>query len=61
MISGVWLVWVWSNAGFGSFFCHRGETNELYLVLATGVKHVSFVWSGYRGETYKLVALITVG
>jgi hypothetical protein len=38
-------------------FCYRGETCELYLVLATGVRHVSFVWSGYSGETYKLVAL----
>jgi hypothetical protein len=38
-------------------FCYRGETCELCLVLATGVRHESFVWSGYRGETCKLVAL----
>jgi hypothetical protein len=39
--------------GFG----YRGETCELCLVLATGVRPVSFVWSGYRGETCKPVAL----
>jgi hypothetical protein len=38
-------------------FCYRGETCELYLVLATGVRPVSFVWPGYRGETCKPVAL----
>jgi hypothetical protein len=38
-------------------FCYRGETCELCLVLATGVRPVSFVWSGYRGETCKPVAL----
>jgi hypothetical protein len=38
-------------------FCYRGETCELCLVLATRVRPVSFVWSGYRGETYKPVAL----
>jgi hypothetical protein len=38
-------------------FCHRGETYELCLVLAMGLRHVSFVLSGYRGETCKLVAL----
>jgi hypothetical protein len=38
-------------------FCYRGETCELYSVLATGVRHVSFVWSGYMGETCKPVAL----
>jgi hypothetical protein len=31
-------------------FCYRGVTCELCLVLATGVRPVSFVWSGYRGE-----------
>jgi hypothetical protein len=36
---------------------YRGETCELCLVLATGVRHVSYVWSSYRGETCKLVAL----
>jgi hypothetical protein len=35
-------------------FCCRGE---LCLVLATGVRLVSFVSSGYRGETCKAVAL----
>jgi hypothetical protein len=48
--------------GFGQVlgldgFCYRGETCELYLVLATGVKLVSFVWSGYRSETCKPMAL----
>jgi hypothetical protein len=38
-------------------FCYRGETYEFCLVLATGVRPVSFVWSGYRGETCKPVAL----
>jgi hypothetical protein len=38
-------------------FYYRGETYELYLVFAAGVRPVSFVWSGYRDETYKLVAL----
>jgi hypothetical protein len=72
MISGVWLVWVRSSAGLGwfffatgvrhvssvcFFFCYRGETCELCLVLAIGVRHVSFVWSSYRGETCKPVAL----
>jgi hypothetical protein len=38
-------------------FCYRGETCELCLVLATGVRPVSFVWSSYRGEAYKPVAL----
>jgi hypothetical protein len=38
-------------------FCYRGETCELCLVVATGVKPMSFVWSSYRGETYKPVAL----
>jgi hypothetical protein len=38
-------------------FCYRGETCELYSVLATGVRHVSFVWSGYMGETCKPVTL----
>jgi hypothetical protein len=38
-------------------FCYRGETCELCLVLATGVRPVSFVWSCYRGETCKPVAL----
>jgi hypothetical protein len=38
-------------------FSYRGETCELCLVLATGVRPVSFVWSGYRGETCKPVAL----
>jgi hypothetical protein len=54
-------------AGYGWFgsrqvlgldgFCYRGETCELCLVLATGVRPVSFVWSGYRDETCKPVAL----
>jgi hypothetical protein len=35
MISGVWL-----GAGFG-WFGYRGETCELYLVLATRVRPVS--------------------
>jgi hypothetical protein len=38
-------------------FGYMGETCELCLVLATGVRTVSFVWSGYRGETCKPVAL----
>jgi hypothetical protein len=38
-------------------FCYRGETCELCLVLATRVRPVSFVWSGYRGETRKTEAL----
>jgi hypothetical protein len=38
-------------------FCNRGETCELCLVLTTGVRPVSFVWSGYRGETCKPVGL----
>jgi hypothetical protein len=38
-------------------FCYRGETCELCLVLAIGVGPVSFVWSGYRGETCKPMAL----
>jgi hypothetical protein len=38
-------------------FCYRGETCEFCLVLAIGVRPVSFVWSGYRAETYKPVAL----
>jgi hypothetical protein len=37
-------------------FCYRSETCELCLVLATGVRPVCFVWSGYMGETYKPVA-----
>jgi hypothetical protein len=39
------------------FFLLQDETCELYLVLATGVRPVSFVWSGYSGETCKPVAL----
>jgi hypothetical protein len=39
----------------GSYY--RCETYELCLVLATGVTPVSSVWSGYRGETCKPVAL----
>jgi hypothetical protein len=39
-ISGVWLVWVWSSTGF-AWFGYRGETCELCLVLATGVRPVS--------------------
>jgi hypothetical protein len=38
-------------------FCYRGEICELCLVLATRVRPVSFVWSGYKGETCKPVAL----
>jgi hypothetical protein len=38
-------------------FCYRGEACELCLVLATGVRPVSFVRSGYRCDTCKLVAL----
>jgi hypothetical protein len=38
-------------------FCYRGGTCELCLVLATGVRPVSFVRSDYRGETCKPVAL----
>jgi hypothetical protein len=43
--------WVWIVLGY------RGETYELYLVLATRVRPVSFVWSSYRGETCEPVAL----
>jgi hypothetical protein len=39
--------------GFGSM----GETCELYLVLSTGVRPMNSVWSSYRGETCKPVAL----
>jgi hypothetical protein len=39
--------------GFG----YRGETCELCLILATGVRPASSVWSGYKGETCKPVAL----
>jgi hypothetical protein len=38
-------------------YCYRGETCELCLVLATGVRPMSSVWFGYRGETCKPVAL----
>jgi hypothetical protein len=38
-------------------FCCRGEACELCLVLATGVRPVSFVRSGYRGEACKPAAL----
>jgi hypothetical protein len=38
--------------GFG-YTC---ETCELCLVLAIGLRPVSSVWSGYRGETCKPVA-----
>jgi hypothetical protein len=38
-------------------FGYRGEICELYLVLAIGVRPVSSVWSGYRGQTCKPVAL----
>jgi low temperature requirement protein LtrA len=41
MISGVWLVWVWSSTVFG-WFGYRGETYELSLVLAIGVRPVSW-------------------
>jgi hypothetical protein len=37
---GLWLVWVWSSTRFG-WFGYRGETCELCLVLATGVRPVS--------------------
>jgi hypothetical protein len=43
--------WVWIVLGYS------GETCELCLVLATGVRPVSSVWSSYRGETCKPVAL----
>jgi hypothetical protein len=43
--------WVWIVLGY------RGETCELCLVLARGVRAVSSVWSGYKGETWKPVAL----
>jgi hypothetical protein len=43
--------WVWIVLGY------KGETCELCLVLATGVRAVSSVWSGYKGETGKPVAL----
>jgi hypothetical protein len=36
-------------------FGYRGETYELCLVLATVVRPMSSVWSGYRSETYKPV------
>jgi hypothetical protein len=39
---GVWLVWVWSSTGF-VWFVYRGETCELCLILATGVRPVSSV------------------
>jgi hypothetical protein len=42
--------------GLDGFF-YRGETCELCLVFATGVRPVSFFWSGYRGETCKPLAL----
>jgi hypothetical protein len=38
-------------------FCYRGVTCELCLVFAIGVRPVSFVWSGYRGETCKPLVL----
>jgi hypothetical protein len=47
MISGVWLVWVWSSAGL--------------FILATGVRDVSSVWFGYRGETCKLYLVLAIG
>jgi hypothetical protein len=43
--------WVWIVLGY------RGETCELCLVLAIGVRPVRSVWFGYRGETCKPVAL----
>jgi hypothetical protein len=39
------------------FFCYRGETCELCLIWLQGVRPVSYVWSGYRHETRKPVAL----
>jgi hypothetical protein len=45
---GVWLVWVWSSAGFG-WFGYRGETCELYSILATGLRPVSYVWFWLQG------------
>jgi hypothetical protein len=47
MISGVWLVWVWLSAGL--------------IGLATGVRSMSSVWFGYRGETCKLYLVLTTG
>jgi hypothetical protein len=38
-------------------FCCRGETCKLCLVFSIGVRLVSFVRSGYRGETCKPAAL----
>jgi hypothetical protein len=38
-------------------FGYMGETCELCLILATGVGPVSSIWSGYRVETCKPVAL----
>jgi hypothetical protein len=48
---GLVKCWVWIVLGY------RGETCELCLVLAIGVRPMSFVGSGYKGETYKPVAL----
>jgi hypothetical protein len=42
-------------------FCYRGETCELYLVLAIGVRPVSFVWSSYKGETCELYLVLATG
>jgi hypothetical protein len=42
-------------------FCYRGENCELCLLLATGVRPVSFVWSGYRGEPVSQWPWVTVG
>jgi hypothetical protein len=38
-------------------FDYRGETCEHCLVLATGVRPMSAIWSGYRGEACKPVNL----
>jgi hypothetical protein len=45
----------------GPWFGYRGEICELYLVLATGVRPVSFGRFGYRGETCELCSVLTTG
>jgi hypothetical protein len=68
-----WLGLLWSS-WFGSWYAagaklvcmvlcsgYRGETYELYSVLATRVRPVSFGHFGYRGETCELYSVLATG
>jgi hypothetical protein len=50
---GLWLVWIWSGNWVWLVWQQRWDMWALFG-LATGVRQVSSVWFGYRGETREL-------